>query len=77
MYNQATHPKEEIIKILLKEEFFTENEMNVLIGFYSLENCETTAPKLAKYLGCKHFLPINGIINFEDGELSGISATIA
>lgn len=61
MYNQATYPKEEI-KRLLKEEFFTKNEINVLIGFYSLENCETTAPKLAKYIGYKHFLPINGIV---------------
>jgi len=61
MFNQATYPKE-AIKKLLKEEFFTENEMNVLIGFYSLENCEATASKLAKYLGYKHFLPINGIV---------------
>lgn len=61
MYNQVSYPKEEI-KRLMKENFFTENEMKVLIGFYSLENCEATAPKLAKYLGYNHFLPINGIV---------------
>ncbi|MGI9526109.1 MAG: HNH endonuclease [Weeksellaceae bacterium] len=61
MYNQATYPKEEIMR-LVKEEFFTESELNVLQGFYSLENCEATAPQLAKYLGYQHFSPINSII---------------
>lgn len=36
MYNQVSYPKEKIKK-LLKENFFTESEMNVLIGFYSLD----------------------------------------
>ncbi|MEQ8547841.1 MAG: HNH endonuclease [Cyclobacteriaceae bacterium] len=60
MYNQVTYPKEKIKK-LLKDQFFTEKEMNVLIGYFSLENCEATVGNFAKYLGYSHFAPINGI----------------
>lgn len=60
MYNQVTYPKEEI-KQLINNDFFTEKEMNVLIAYYSLENCEATVGKIAEYIGYSHFAPINGI----------------
>lgn len=61
MYNQVTYPKEKIVR-LLKNNFFTEKELDILIGYYSLENCETTVGKLAGYLGYNHFAPINSIV---------------
>lgn len=60
MYNQVTYPKETVIE-LLKNDFFTEKEMDVLIGYYSLENCQTTVGEFSKYLGYSHFAPINSI----------------
>lgn len=60
MYNKVTYPKETVIE-LIKNEFFTEKEMDVLIGYYSLDDCQTTVSKFSKYLGYSHFAPINSI----------------